>query len=66
MIYNFPRIKLGHFSTPIEYLANITEYLDDPEIFIKRDGCNGLTHLNRHAKTLMGKLFKSFCTISDS
>ncbi len=42
MIDNFPRIKLGHFPTPIEYLANITEYLDGPEIFIKRDDCTGL------------------------
>jgi len=42
MIDNFPRIKLGHFPTPIEHLANITEYLDGPEIFIKRDDCSGL------------------------
>ena len=42
MIDNFPRIKLGHFPTPIEYLANITEYLDGPQIFIKRDDCTGL------------------------
>ena len=42
MIDNFPRIKLGHFPTPIEYLANITEYLGGPEIFIKRDDCTGL------------------------
>ena len=42
MIDNFPRIKLGHSPTPIEHLANITEYLDGPEIFIKRDDCSGL------------------------
>jgi len=42
MIDNFPRIKLGHFPTPIEPLQNITKDLGGPEIFIKRDDCTGL------------------------
>ena len=42
MIDNFPRIKLGHFPTPIESLQNITKDLGGPEIFIKRDDCTGL------------------------
>ena len=42
MLEKFERIKLGHFPTPIEYLKNITKYLDGPNIFIKRDDCTGL------------------------
>ena len=42
MIDKFERIKLGHFPTPIEYLKNITEHLNGPQIYIKRDDCTGL------------------------
>ena len=42
MIYKFERIKLGHFPTPIEYLKNVTELLNGPQIYIKRDDCTGL------------------------
>ena len=42
MIDKFDRIKLGHFPTPIEYLSNITEHLNGPQIYIKRDDCTGL------------------------
>ena len=42
MIDKFDRIKLGHFPTPIEYLNNITEHLNGPQIYIKRDDCTGL------------------------
>ena len=42
MLENFAKIKLGHFPTPIEYLENISSYLNGPKIFIKRDDCTGL------------------------
>ena len=42
MLSQFPRIKLGHFPTPIEYLKNISLHLNGPNIFIKRDDCTGL------------------------
>ena len=42
MSLNFNRISLGHFPTPIEYLENITNHLNGPKIFIKRDDCTGL------------------------
>ena len=42
MLENFERIKLGHFPTPIEHLKNISQHLDGPNIFIKRDDCTGL------------------------
>ena len=42
MIEEFERIKLGHFPTPVEYLKNISEHLNGPQIYIKRDDCSGL------------------------
>ena len=42
MIENFKRVSLGHFPTPVEHLKSISDYLDGPQIFIKRDDCTGL------------------------
>ena len=42
MSLDFPRQKLGHFPTPIEYLKNISNHLGGPKIYIKRDDCTGL------------------------
>ena len=41
-IARFPRVRLGHLPTPLEYLPNLTRELDGPEIWIKRDDCTGL------------------------
>lgn len=38
----FPRFALGHFPTPLERLDRVSELLDGPEIWIKRDDCTGL------------------------
>lgn len=37
-----PRIRLGHYPTPLEYLPNLTRALDGPDLYIKRDDCTGL------------------------
>ncbi len=39
----FPRIRLGHMNTPLELLPRLTEALDGPEVWIKRDDCTGLS-----------------------
>ena len=39
----FPRVRLGHLNTPLELLPRLTEALDGPEIWIKRDDCTGLS-----------------------
>ncbi len=39
----FPRIKLGHMNTPIEFLPRLTEKIGKTEIWIKRDDCTGLS-----------------------
>ncbi len=37
-----PRVRLGHFPTPLEYLPRLTEAIGGPRILIKRDDCTGL------------------------
>ena len=39
----FPRVRLGHMNTPLELLPRITEALNGPELWIKRDDCTGLS-----------------------
>lgn len=38
----FPRVRLGHFPTPLEPLPNLTTLLGGPNLYIKRDDCSGL------------------------
>ncbi|MEQ9465415.1 MAG: D-cysteine desulfhydrase [Haliea sp.] len=38
----FPRIKLAHLPTPLEYLPRLSEHLGGPKIYVKRDDCTGL------------------------
>ncbi len=38
----FPRVKLGHFPTPLEPMRNLSKYLGGPNLYIKRDDCTGL------------------------
>lgn len=38
----FARVPLAHLPTPLEYLPRLSEHLDGPEIFVKRDDCTGL------------------------
>ena len=39
----FPRIRLGHFPTPLEPMANLTTALGGPRLWVKRDDCTGLS-----------------------
>ena len=39
----FPRVRLGHMNTPLELLPRMTEALNGPELWIKRDDCTGLS-----------------------
>jgi len=38
----FPRVRLGHFPTPIEAMPSLSKHLGGPNLFIKRDDCTGL------------------------
>ncbi len=38
----FPRIRCGHFPTPLEPMENLSKFLGGPCLWIKRDDCTGL------------------------
>ena len=40
---NFPRVKLGHLNTPIEFMPRLSKFLGFSELWIKRDDCTGLS-----------------------
>ena len=42
-IARFPRVRLGHFPTPLEPLDNLSKLLGGPRLWIKRDDCTGLS-----------------------
>ncbi len=39
----FPRIRCGHFPTPLEPMENLSKHLGGPKLWIKRDDCTGLS-----------------------
>ncbi|MBM3642987.1 MAG: D-cysteine desulfhydrase [Alphaproteobacteria bacterium] len=39
----FPRVRCGHFPTPLEPMENLTRHLGGPKLWIKRDDCTGLS-----------------------
>ncbi len=42
MLSKFPRVALGHFPTPLEYMPRLSKYLGGPDLWVKRDDCTGL------------------------
>lgn len=38
----FPRVRLAYLPTPLEFLENLTKYLNGPRIYLKRDDLTGL------------------------
>src|ERR1700679_3621703 len=38
----FPRVRLGHFPTPLEAMPGLSKALGGPNLFIKRDDLTGL------------------------
>lgn len=40
---NFPRVRFGHFPTPLEPLERLSDLLGGPRIWVKRDDCTGLS-----------------------
>jgi D-cysteine desulfhydrase/L-cysteate sulfo-lyase len=39
---NFPKVKLGHYPTPLEYLPRISQRTAPSHVYVKRDDCTGL------------------------
>ncbi|MBL95417.1 MAG: cysteine desulfhydrase [Magnetovibrio sp.] len=51
-IFGFPTVSLAHTPTPVEYLKNFSNWLNGPDIFIKRDDCTGLALGGNKARQL--------------
>ncbi len=54
----FPRVRLGHFPTPLEPMPALSRALGGPNLFIKRDDCTGLGtggNKTRKLEFLMGE-----------
>ncbi len=54
----FPRVKLCHAPTPLEFMPNLTKLLAGPQLWIKRDDCTGVAtggNKNRKLEYLMGE-----------
>ncbi len=39
---HFPRVRITHGPTPLEFMPRLTEALGGPNLYIKRDDCTGL------------------------
>ena len=39
---NFPRVRITHGPTPLEFMPRLTEALGGLNLYIKRDDCTGL------------------------
>lgn len=53
----FPRVKLCHAPTPLEFMPNLTRELGGPQLWIKRDDCTGVAtggNKNRKLEFLIG------------
>jgi L-cysteate sulfo-lyase len=53
----FPRAKLCHAPTPLEFMPNLTRALGGPQLWIKRDDCTGVAtggNKNRKLEFLLG------------
>ena len=62
MLEKFKKVNLGHFPTRIEYLRNVTKYLNGPNLYIKRDDCTGLAtggNKTRKLEFLMAEAIKN-------
>ena len=54
----FPRVKLCHAPTPLEFMPNLTRALGGPQLWIKRDDCTGVAtggNKNRKLEFLIGE-----------
>ena len=55
---NFPRVRITHGPTPLEFMPRLTEALGGPDLYIKRDDCTGLAgggNKTRKLEYLMGE-----------
>lgn len=59
----FPRVKLAHLPTPLEYCSNLSKELG-VELYIKRDDCTGLATGGNKARKLGAYFYTMYLYIS--
>lgn len=52
MLERLPRKRLAHLPTPLEPMDRLSEYLDGPRFWVKRDDCTGLATGGNKARKL--------------
>ena len=60
----FPRVKLCHAPTALEFMPNLTRELGGPQLWIKRDDCTGVAtggNKNRKLEYLLGEALAQGC-----
>lgn len=58
LLSRFPRTRLAHLPTPLEYLPRLSAHLGGPKIYVKRDDCTGLAtggNKTRKLEFVMGR-----------
>ncbi len=61
----FPRVKLCHAPTPLEFMPRLTAHLGGPQLWIKRDDCTGVAtggNKNRKLEFLLGEALEQGAT----
>src|SRR5210317_1072923 len=61
LLTDFPRVALAHLPTRLEFLPRLSEHLDGPRIWVKRDDCTGLAtggNKTRKLEFSMGEALK--------
>ncbi|MDX1514776.1 MAG: D-cysteine desulfhydrase family protein [Gammaproteobacteria bacterium] len=48
----FPRTRLAHLPTPLEFMPRLTDLLGGPRLYVKRDDCTGLAFGGNKARQL--------------
>ena len=65
LLSRYPRVRLAHLPTPLEFLPRLTEHLGGPSIYVKRDDCTGLAtggNKTRKLEFLMGEALRQGAT----
>lgn len=39
---DYPKIALGHYPTPLQFMPRLSDYLQSCQLYVKRDDCTGL------------------------
>ncbi len=64
LLARFPRKRLAHTPTPLEYLPNLSKHFGEYQLYVKRDDCTGLAMGGNKARQLefyFGEALRQAC-----